>query len=48
MIYKTQIKKKIQNIRVYEVLRKSGGRQNFLTSLFMRIINRNKSGEGAS
>jgi hypothetical protein len=42
MIYKTQINKKVQNIRVYTVLMKSGKGQNFMTRLFLKIINRGK------
>ena len=45
MIYKIQINKRPRNIRVYEVLRKTGGQQNALTRIFLKMMNRKKKDE---
>lgn len=42
MIYKIQVNKRIRNIQVYDIKVKLGERQNALTKLFLRVINRKK------
>ena len=45
MKYYIKINKKIRNVRVYAILKKVGGNQNFLTDIFLKIFNRPKSSE---
>lgn len=46
MIYRVHLNKKVRNIKVYNVLKASGQRQNFLTKLFMKVFTpQRKSGE---
>jgi hypothetical protein len=46
MMYKVQVNRKVRNIRVYNVLRKSGARENALTKLFERVFVKKKPEEG--
>ncbi len=46
MIYKVQVNKKVMNIRVYSMLKKSGARENALTKLFERFFVKKKPEEG--
>ena len=47
MIYRVRLNRKVRNIKVYDVLKKSGQGQNFITKLFMRIFAQKKTEEGA-
>jgi hypothetical protein len=38
MIYKMRINKRIRNIRVYKMLKRSGKRPNLITLLFMKAM----------
>ena len=42
MIYKVRINKRIKNIRVYAILKKTTGNVNAMTKLFMKIFERGK------
>ena len=45
MIYRVRLNKKVRNIRVYHLLKKSGQGQNVITRLFMRIFVKKKGDE---
>ena len=38
MIYRVRLNRKIHNIKVYTVLKKSGQKQNVITKLFMGVF----------
>ncbi len=45
MIYRVRLNRKVRNIRVYTLLKKSGAKQNAITKLFMQIFAGKKSEE---
>ncbi len=45
MIYRVQLNRRVRNIKVYTLLKKSGEQQNALTKLFMRIFGGKKKAE---
>ena len=45
MIYRVQVNRRVRNIRVYNVLRKTGPAQNPLTKVFMRVFGGRRPGE---
>jgi hypothetical protein len=47
MIYRVRLNKKVSNIKVYNVLKKSGAQQNAITKLFMRFFGPKKQGGAA-
>jgi hypothetical protein len=42
MIYSAKIKKRLKYSRVYTVLKRTGGRENALTRLFMKALKQDK------
>ena len=47
MIYRVRLSKKVRNIKVYDLLKKSGQAQNVITRLFMRVFAKKKPEEEA-
>jgi hypothetical protein len=47
MIYRVQVNRRVRNIKVYNILKRSGPRENALTRLFERIFVRKRPGEAA-
>ena len=48
MIYRVQLNRKVRNIRIYTLLKRSGQRQNAITRLFMQVFSRKKADEEAA
>ena len=38
MIYKIRINRKVKNIKVYKILKKTGEKPNIITMLFMKML----------
>ena len=45
MIYRVQMNRKVRNIKVYNILKKGGQRENAITRLFEKVFVKKKPGE---
>lgn len=45
MIYRVQVNRKIRNIKVYNILKKGGQKENVITRLFERVFVKRKPDE---
>lgn len=45
MIYRVQVNRKVRNIKVYNILKKGGQRENAITRLFEKVFVKKKPGE---